>query len=298
MRGSCWASASRTTMRTMEQYTSSVPSLFSLAGRVALVTGAYGFFGRYFTRALLASGASVVLVDREADPTFTTALDREFGASRHSTILVDLSDHAAVAERYAELLGRCAVDILVNNAFEFSPRTGFAPDRSGDLLASTTAEELMRGFESGVLWSVEATQRFGAAMQRRGQGSIITIASMYAAVTPDPLLYEGTTHAMNPVGYPIAKAGLVAFTKYAAALLAPVRVNAILPGAFPNFSESPDRAGKRYDPVFLRRLADRTLLRRVGNPAELVGPLLFLAADASSYVTGHALMVDGGWTVK
>ena len=135
-------------------------------------------------------------------------------------------------------------------------------------------------------------------MKRQGRGSIINVATMYAIVAPDPHLYEGTRF-LNPPGYSAAKAGMLAFTRYVASFWGSsgVRANAILPGAFSNTEEASGNSVDPDDP-FILRLSERTCVGRPGRPQELAGALLFLASDASSYVTGHALVVDGGWTTR
>jgi len=134
-------------------------------------------------------------------------------------------------------------------------------------------------------------------MKARGRGNIINISTMYAVVAPHPGLYEGTSF-LNPPGYSAAKAAMLALTRYVASFWGPfgIRSNAILPGAFSNTSGEGTNPVPANDP-FLQRLRMRTCLGRTGAPEELAGALLFLASDASSYVTGHALVVDGGWTV-
>ena len=134
-------------------------------------------------------------------------------------------------------------------------------------------------------------------MQDTGNGSIINICSMYSVVAPDPELYAGTQHSPNPPGYSIVKAGLLAFTRYSAGFLAPIRVNAISPGAFPNLDEKHEKAGKSYEGDFMERLRARTLLKRFGHPRDLMGALIFLTSDASSYITGQNIIIDGGLTV-
>jgi gluconate 5-dehydrogenase len=120
---------------------------------------------------------------------------------------------------------------------------------------------------------------------------------MYAVVAPSPALYEGTAF-INPPGYSASKAALLALTRYTASFWGRhgIRCNAILPGPFSNIEDTGQNSVKQND-FFLDRLKARTCLGRIGHPDELVGPLLFLASDASSYVTGHALMVEGGWTI-
>jgi NAD(P)-dependent dehydrogenase (short-subunit alcohol dehydrogenase family) len=137
-----------------------------------------------------------------------------------------------------------------------------------------------------------ATQVIGEHMKERKTGSIINISSMYGIVSPSPHLYEGTT-SFNPASYGAAKAALVHLTKYTATWLGEhgVRCNAIAPGAFPNL----DSATNAPDPKILERLNRSTVLGRTGHSSELQGVLVFLASEASSYVTGETISVDGGW---
>ena len=120
---------------------------------------------------------------------------------------------------------------------------------------------------------------------------------MYAIVSPDPKLYEGKKQ-FNPPSYSASKAALLAYTRYVASFYGEygVRCNAILAGAFPHVGIESD--SKVEDQDFLDRLANRTVLGRVGKVNDLIGPLLFLASDASDYVTGQGISVDGGWTIQ
>lgn len=148
----------------------------------------------------------------------------------------------------------------------------------------------------GVYWPALAVQKLGAKMKEQRSGSIINVSTMYALVAPSPALYEGT-QSLNPPGYSAAKAALLAFTRYVASFWEchGIRANAILPGPFSHVEDK--GANSRRDDPFLERLKARTCLGRIGRPSELIGGLLYLASDASSYVTGQALSVDGGWTV-
>ncbi len=271
-------------------------SLFSLQGKTALVTGGAGFFGRQFVHGLLAFGADVIVIEKPGTSQDSLGVLYQEHPAKISWHEVDLYDQKATDDLYNTILSYPrSVDILVNNAFEFSPRTGFSKDGSG-LLPVATHEQIALAFECGVQWALQASQKFGLEMQKRGDGSIINIASPAGVRTLTPQQYEGFGHSPNPPGYGIAKAGLLALTRYTAAFLAPVRVNSLSPGAIPNIKEDVERAGKDYGDEFLSRLSDRMLLRRCGKPEELVGGLIFLASDASSYVTGHNLMIDGGWS--
>jgi NAD(P)-dependent dehydrogenase (short-subunit alcohol dehydrogenase family) len=205
--------------------------------------------------------------------------------------MYDLPSFSAVLDEIAK---QEAVDVLVNNAYELGPDTGF--NTSDGALETATLEQWTRHFTSGIYWPALTVQKLGPGMIDRGRGSIVNISTMYAVVAPDPRLYEGTSF-LNPPGYSSAKAATLAFTRYVASFWGAhgIRANAILPGPFSNTEDVTANSVDASDP-FLSRLALRTSLGRPGRPDELAGALLFLSSDASSYVTGHALIVDGGWT--
>jgi gluconate 5-dehydrogenase len=272
-------------------------SLFSLEGKTAVLSGASGFLGRTMAQALLANGARLIALGRSAR--LESEVERwasEFGPDRvraHRLDMYDLGSLRRTLDQIAE--AEPSIDVLVNNAHELGPGTGFNVADGG--LEGSTEEQWMRNLTGGVYWAVLAVQKLGAVMKRNHRGSIINISTMYAFVAPNPQLYEGTSF-MNPPGYSASKAALLAFTRYVASFWGPhgVRSNAILPGPFSNTEQdSPNSVGEGNP--FLERLKSRTCLGRTGRPEELVGALLFLASEASSYVTGQALIVDGGWTV-
>jgi gluconate 5-dehydrogenase len=144
----------------------------------------------------------------------------------------------------------------------------------------------------GFTATFQALQLAAHAMVPNGKGAIVNIASMYGLVSPQPNVYQSTPEFHSPPAYGAAKAALIQVTRYAACHLAPagIRVNAISPGPFPT------PAAQEHQ-EFRRELEARVPLGRIGHPAELVGALVFLLSDASSFVTGHNLIVDGGWTV-
>lgn len=271
-------------------------SAFSLDGRTAVLTGATGYFGRTFARTLLENGARLVALGR-SDRLAGLVEDwkREFG-DRVRGYQVDMYDLPALENTLKRIADHePPADVLINNAHELSPATGF--NTPSGRLEDATLDQWMRNLTGGVYWAALTTQRIGGAMKARRGGSIVNIASMYAQVAPSPHLYEGTDK-INPPGYSASKAGLLALTRYVAAFWGNdgVRANALVPGPFSNTEETGANSVAANDP-FLDRLRARTCLGRIGHPAELAGPLLFLASDASSYVTGHALVVDGGWTI-
>jgi gluconate 5-dehydrogenase len=272
-------------------------SLFSLERKTAVLTGASGFLGRTFTRALLANGARVVALGRSPRLQQQGGLwSKEFGADNISCRQVDMYQTAAldeVCDRINE--EESSIDILINNAHELGSPTGFnVPEGS---LENATFDQWMRNMQSGVYWAAQTTQRFGIRMKQQRRGSIINIASMYASVAPRPQLYEGTS-SLNPPGYSASKAALVALTRYTASFWGRdhVRANCISPGPFSNTEDLSSENAVPADSPFVERLKSYTLLDRIGTPVELCGALIFLASDASSYVTGQNIFVDGGWT--
>lgn len=271
-------------------------SLFSLEGKTALLTGASGFLGRTFGRALLLNGARLIMLGRSARLlTLANEWISEFGADRVQAYQADMYDIPTLSLTLDEIIAReTFVDILINNAHELGPNTGFnTPD--GALEVASHAQ-WMQNMTGGVYWAALTTQKLGEVMKARNRGSIINISTMYALAAPSPRLYEGTNF-LNPPAYSASKAALLAFTRYVASFWGPygIRANAIVPGPFSNTQESGPNSVQEGD-FFIDRLKDRTCLGRIGRPEELAGALIFLASDASSYVTGHALVVDGGWT--
>lgn len=230
-----------------------------LRGRVAVVTGALGNLGPVWTRALAAEGATVVGMDvREAE-----------GVRR-----ADVTDRASL-ERVLEEIE--TPSILVNNAGIDAP-----PGAGGD-------ESFLRTLEVNIAGVFNATQVFGEAMCEAGRGSIVNIGSLYASVAPIPAFYEHIEPPfVKPAAYGASKAAVVNLTRYFARLWGPygVRVNALSPGGV---------LGSQ-DPEFVRKYSERVPLGRMAETEDLVAPLLFLVSDASAYVTGHELRVDGGFT--
>jgi NAD(P)-dependent dehydrogenase (short-subunit alcohol dehydrogenase family) len=230
-----------------------------LAGRVAVVTGALGILGPVWTRALEGAGATVVGIDlREGD----------------GVVQGDVTDRASLERVLAE---HGTPQVLVNNAGIDVP-----PGESDDAGFRDTLDVNVAGV-------FNATQVFGRAMCEAGRGSIVNIGSLYASIAPIPALYDHLDPPFTkPAAYGASKAAVVNLTRYFARLWGPygVRVNALSPGGL--------RGGQ--DGEFVRKYSERVPLGRMADPADLAGPMLFLASDASAYVTGHELRVDGGFT--
>ena len=272
--------------------------LFSLEGKTAVLTGASGFLGRTFALALLANGARVVALGRsERLKTEAAGWANQFGEAKVAVEQIDMYDVEAL-NRLCEKIAaeESSLDILINNAHELGAATGFnIPEGS---LENSTFDQWQRNLHGGVYWAVQTTQRLGARMKAQQRGSIINIATMYASVAPRPQLYEGTA-SLNPPGYSASKAALAAFTRYTASFwgTSGVRANCISPGPFSNTEDvGTGQNAVQEDSPFVTRLKGYTVLNRIGRPLELCGALLFLASDASTYVTGQNLNIDGGWT--
>jgi 2-deoxy-D-gluconate 3-dehydrogenase len=264
-----------------------------MLGRAVIVTGGAGLLGQEYCRALVEAGASVVVADIDGRRAESVAANLR-GKNRTAVgVAVDVADEASVAELVlAALAAFGRIDGLVNNA-ALDPK--FDRDRGSSLSA---------GFENYPLdlWNralaVNLTGMFLCArgvaptMLEQKKGVIVNVSSTYGMVGPDQRLYEADSpdapHAFKPVAYSVTKSGVLGFTRYLAAYWAGtgIRVNTLTPGGV--LHEQPAE--------FVRRYSARTPLGRMAARDEYCGALLFLLSDASSYMTGSNLVVDGGWT--
>jgi len=247
---------------------------FDLTGRVALVTGASSGLGAVFARALADAGASLVLAARRLDRLEALADEIRRGGRSAAAVACDVTDPDQVeraAQRALDEFG--ALDIAVANAGA-APEGLSLPERVPPALF----EESLRVNLLGTWFTCQSA---GRRMLAAGRGSIVIISSVM-----------GAAGAANfPPAYQLSKAGSDAMTRMLAASWADrgVRVNALAPGWFP--SELTERL---FDSPFKPRIDSQSAMGRVGDPDELVGPLLLLASDASSYMTGQVIFVDGG----
>lgn len=256
---------------------SAVEQLFDLNGRVAVVTGASSGLGVAFARGLSAAGARVVLSARRVER--LEELSRELSGAGGECVAVpcDVTRESSVDALVKATLDRFGrVDVLVNNA----GITNIKP------AAEEPLDEFRNVLEVNLVATFACAQRFGRVMLEQQKGSIINIASIFGLVAPGRL---------PEASYAASKAGVVNLTRELGAQWARlgVRVNAIAPGFFPS-EMTVDAFGTDEGRQFIRR---RTPMGRGGKPEELLGALLLLASDASSYITGQTLAVDGGWTI-
>ena len=265
---------------------------FDLSGKVAVVTGALGLLGREHCAALADAGARLVLTDLNGDALDVLAARlRESGAKDAFGMAADLTREADVAAlRDAVLAHFGAVDVLVNNA---AIDDKFGPDAARESrFENYSVERFRRQLDVNVTGVFLCCQRFGSLMAERGRGSIINVASTYGIVAPNQDLYrreDGTQAFWKGAAYPASKGAVLQLTRFLASYWGEqaVRVNALCPGGV--------EAGQ--DAYFRARYAERTPLRRMAVPGDYRGALLFLASDASAYMTGASLVGDGGFTI-
>lgn len=257
-------------------------SLFDLQGKVVVVTGATGHLGKAICQGLAEANAYVAICSTKMDAAKELADElKAIHSGQFLPVAFDLREPDQISEAIISIhdfFGR--VDCLVNNAYFGRP----------DNMLAMSLENWNIGLHGGVTVHLLMMQRVIPHLEKT-EGNIINIASMYGMVSPDPAIYENNPFA-NPVNYGAGKAALLQLTRYAAVHLAPkrIRVNAISPGPFPSpFVQKNEE--------FVDRLKKKTPLGRIGKPEELKGPVVFLASSAASYITGHNLVVDGGWTI-
>jgi len=265
---------------------------FDLQGRVALVTGAAGLLGRQFTHTLGEAGARLVVA--ELDLAAAEAQAGRLAADGFEAIAVGAditveADVRSMVDAGVEKWGR--LDVLVNSA-AWDPK--FDPENAGEHGANafeTYPLDLWKqALDINLTGMFLACREAGRVMGRQGSGSIVNICSTYGLVGPDQRIYErpGETARYKPVFYTVTKAGVLGLTKYIATYFAGTRVrcNALTPGGIYN----------DHDETFTKAYSYRTVMGRMAEQHEMNGALLFLASDASSYMTGGNLVVDGGWT--
>lgn len=251
---------------------------FRLDDQVAVVTGGTGLYGTPFALALAEAGAHVAITSRNADAAQKAAGELAEKGMQASGYQLDLASEDSIAGCVRSVLQDLGhIDVLVNNAVH----------RQGGDLFSTTAADWAATSAVNSRGLFLMTQAVASAMRQQRSGSIVNIGSIYGLVGPDFPVYDGTDMT-SPIFYAYDKAGMVGFTRYLASALGRdgVRVNCLCPGGLMDEQPAP----------FVAAYEARTPLGRLANDDDVTGALVFLASDASRYVTGVALPVDGGWT--
>jgi gluconate 5-dehydrogenase len=256
-------------------------NLFDLSGRTIWLTGGYGHLGRGIAAGLVAHGASVVVLGRSAEK-FAAA----FGAAPANLHFVacDVADTNSVHAAFAASRAQFGLpSVLINNAYY---SRGQQPDALPDA-------DFALGLDGSAGAAYRCLREALPYLREAGGGKIINVASMYGMVAPDFAAYADAPQFLNPPHYGAGKAAMIQLTKYFASYLGPehIQVNCVSPGPFPS-----DKV--RENAGFETELTQRVPLGRVGEPQDLAGAFVFLASSASDFVTGHNLVVDGGWTIR
>ena len=260
-----------------------VQDLSSLSGKVALVTGGTGYLGTAFGNALAEAGASVVISSRDAARAQEAAakLPSPGGATHHGVELDQMDGDSTRRGFAAAVEAAGQVDVLVNNGL----------DAEGKDLTEISFEEFARHQTNNAGYFELARLQHDHAVARGAPASIVNLGSMYGQVGSYPEAYDGVCSASS-VAYHALKGGTIHMTRHLGVYWAQdkVRVNCLSPGAFPNPAGAPE--------ALVVRLIEKCPMQRMGIPEELKGAIVFLASDASSYMTGQNLTIDGGWTAQ
>ena len=265
---------------------------FKLDGKTAVVTGGAGLLGKEFCRTLAEAGANVIIADMNYEAANEVAVKLNESGYSAKAVQVDVTSKEStinMADTAIKAYG--GLNILVCSA-AMDPKfdaehVGEHNNNSFEAYPLDAWKQALDVNLTGMFLSCQAVVK---PMLAQGSGSIITICSTYGLVGPDQRIYQkpGKPEQFKPVFYTVTKAGVLGLTKYLSTYYAgkPIRVNTLTPGGVYN----------SHDEVFLNNYSSRTVIGRMAHKDEMNGALLFLASDASSYMTGSNLVVDGGWT--
>lgn len=241
----------------------------TLTNKVAIITGGNGFLGQYFVTALKNAGATVIVTDRE-----------------NAAINLDVTSKESILSAFEQAISTHGkIDIVINNA-AIDPKFDGNADQNAKLFENYPEELIKQSLDVNLLGYTLIAQEAVRRMLPQGSGNIINISSIYGVVGPDQRIYPNGTQ--KPVDYFLTKGGVVMLTKFLATTYGEkgIRANTLtLGGVF-----------KEHGKEFTDAYGARTPLGRMANPEEVGGPLVFLASDDSSYMTGANLIVDGGLT--
>lgn len=253
-------------------------TLFSLKRKTIAVTGGYGHLGGAISQGLSEAGAEVIVLGRNKkkfDKLFYDSFTVHF-------ISCDISSTESISNAFQEIVLKFGkIDGLVNNAFY----------GAGGNIENSSEEDWNHTIDGALNSVFRCVKAVVPLMKKNGGGRIINISSMYGMVAPDFQVYEGFETFTNPPHYGAAKAGVIQLTRYIASSLGKhkILVNAVSPGPFPS-------ADVQKNIGFIRNLEMKNPLNRIGQPEELKGVIVFLCSEASTYITGQNIAVDGGWT--
>ena len=258
-------------------------NLFSLKNRTALIIGGAGLLGSEICDAFIEHKATIFIASRnqKKGSELIEKLKVKYPDLNAHSLKVDITDNKSINTMTEKLkkLTNNKLDILVNCGNEIKKNTF-------DSISNEDWDNDINSTLNGVFKTVVPL------LKKSKQGNILFIGSMYGHVAPDYRLYDDKKFS-NPPSYGAGKAGIIQLTKYLASFLSPdgIRVNCLSPGPFPFESTQKD------NPDFIKRLGEKNPMNRIGNPYEIKGVAILLCSDASSYITGQNLCVDGGWSI-
>jgi NAD(P)-dependent dehydrogenase (short-subunit alcohol dehydrogenase family) len=257
---------------------------FNLENRIVLITGGYSHLGEAAVESLLFHGASVYVLGMNKEKFLQTFAKYSSGKDKLFFQHCDISSTSSISKAFKSIYSKTnKIDVLINNA---AYSEGRSPDKIND-------KEWSIGID-GVLSSVyRCIREIIPYFKKNRSGKIINVSSMYGIVSPDFRIYDNYPDFLNPPHYGAAKAGVIQLTKYYASYLGKggIAVNAIVPGPFPSKDVQKNKG-------FIDELRKKTCLNRIGFPEDIAGAFVFLASDASNFMTGQNLIIDGGWTTR
>jgi NAD(P)-dependent dehydrogenase (short-subunit alcohol dehydrogenase family) len=257
---------------------------FDLKNKVILVTGGYGHLGKAIVESLIYHNAIVYVLGRELKKFEQAFPDKLNKNSNLNFIFCDISHSKSIEMSLQEVLKKEGkINTVINNAF-------YNRGQSPDSMLNEDWDYSLDGTLSSVFRMIKAILPI---FKNQNCGKIINVSSMYGMVAPQFEAYEDYPEYLNPPHYGVAKAGVLQMTKYYASYLGKnkINVNCVTPGPFPSVEVQ-----KKHG--FINELGKRTCLGRIGNPEDVAGAFVFLASDASNFITGHNIVIDGGWTIK
>jgi len=274
---------------------SNLLELFDLSGKSAVITGGAGLLGLVFAKSLLEAGAIIHLLDVN-ETQLASASESLLTAENKDKIFIhvcDITDSEKIQAIIVEIESISGIDILINSAavdpkFEQDDGGGVKNDGS---FTSYSLENWRRSMDVNLTGAFIVTQQVCKVFEKTNKGVVVNISSHYGIIGPDQRIYkkvDGTQDFFKPVDYSVTKAGIHGFTKALASYYrgTNIRVNSLSPGGALN----------KHDDLFVKQYSFNTILGRMAEPDEYKGAILFLCSDASSYMTGGNLVVDGGWT--
>lgn len=262
--------------------TDSIQEKFSLRNKTAVVTGGAGLIGKTIATGLAQAGAMVYIADIDKQAATSVLIQGQQDGVTMEWVHLDISDETSIKNCVSKIVKKDqSIDIWVNCAY---PRTKDWGDKFEDIPLESWRKNVDMHLNGYIFCCKHAAEQ----MKNQNKGSIINFGSIYGCVAPDFSIYEGTSMT-SPAAYSAIKGGIINFTRYLSAYYGKycIRANVICPGGI--FDHQPKSFVQQYE--------KKTPLGRMGNPEDLTGPVVFLASDASSYITGQVLLVDGGWTV-